>query len=1117
MANLSTLKKKIKIETSFQLITGSKMEEGNDTRLVECFIETVKFNALVDSGATVNTITPAVWSEIRKSCRTVIQNLELQPKERLKGFASRSSLEVICSFSCYVGIIKSRRTPKFAKFFVVHGSTICLMSYETAKELKLINIGISSEDAKNIQVLTVSEKVQKEFPRIPIEGVRFRVNKDAVPKQIIRYNIPKAFETSVNERLKSMERKGIIERADRDEHQVTSVSPLVLVPKGQNDFRIVVDYREVNKAIIREPYPLPSLERIWTEIPTEGDELRFTKLDLKDAFFHIELHEDVRHLTTFMTANGLMRFKRLPFGLSIAPELFQKVMEKIFLKCKGVIVYLDDILIYGAGETELQQRVNLVMEVIKKNHLTINVDKSEFSKTSVNFLGLTLDGTGILPMQAKISAIKVFKKPKDIPELRSFLGMITFISPFIKNFSEKTKVLRDLLSVKKFEWGSKQQEAFDHLKMITHDYLIKRGYFNNNDDIILYTDASPWGLGAVLSQINRESKQQRIIACASKSLTKTEEKYPQLHREALAIVWAMERFSYYLLGRKFKLKSDSKALMFMIKHKEHKDVGKRIMSRAEGWFLRLEYFDYIFEHIPGKENIADAPSRMGVSVETEDYVGRKEPQELFSVSAEINLICSQILALSDETVKETMKIDPETKLIIEWLDKETLWPNEIAKYQPFRKDFYVQNKALMKQEKLVLPKSLREQALKVAHRAHPGMSTMKYLLRQGVWWPGMDREIEDYVKKCPECQLIIKSSIPMPIVLTKLPENVWDYVSMDFSTASDKEKWKALVLTDHYSRFLIAIPMSKTDTEAVKQALVKVFQTYYVPRILKADNGPPFNSTELENWLKTEWGVKLEHSTALNPTENGLVERSMQGINKISAVARLNKRNWKEALEEYVSAYNSWPHSVTKIPPAELMFGRSIRSLLPNSKLLELKDLDGELRDRDQEAKFKRNKREDEKRGARVTELQVGDTVLLAQQKKDKADTPYKNSLHKIVQMEGAGRAFCEEVDSGKTFVRNVKHMKKYHEREVPEKLNLDTPQEAVSTATSNLTEQQKIPSTDEKADGPELQTRSSGQTKRKYKRQEYSQKHSFVTRGRKRRNSTEPDDKDNKKKKTTD
>lgn len=946
----------------------------------------------------------------------------------LKGYANSTALEVECSFSAFVGVENSGEPLQLVKFFVINGTEIPLLSFETSVKLNLLRIGLGSADSKAINFIEADHKTKPvaEFPKIPIEGVRFRVNPDAIPKQIIRYNIPKAFEIATNERLRKMESKGIIERADKDNHIVTSVSPLVLVPKGGKDFRIVVDYREVNKAIVREPYPLPSLERIWSEIPSKGGQLKFTKLDLSDAFFHIELHEDVRHLTTFMTANGLMRFRRLPFGLSCAPELFQKVMERLLINCKGVIVYLDDILIFGSDQEELNLRVSKVHDVLTKNNLTINTKKSMYNQSSIDFLGFTIDGTGILPTEAKITDIKYFQRPKDVPELRSFLGVATFISPFIQNFSHKTKPLRDLLTQAKFEWTEQHQTAFDDLKNTIENDLVKRGYFNENDKIILYTDASPWGLGAFLIQEDSISQEKRIIACASKSLTETESRYPQLHREALAIVWAMERFSYYLLGRHFTLRSDSKALMFMLKHREHRDSGKRIMSRAEGWFLRLEHFDYKFEHIAGKTNIADAPSRISKKRDDPEFDAGKEPHELCAVTSEPDSITQQFMALTNEQVCQSMNDDEEIQLVIKWLDKREKWPERILKYQAFQDEMYAQGSSLMKREKLVLPMALRNRALKIAHTSHPGTSTMKNLLRQGLWWPGIDRDIEAYVRSCPECQLVSKTSRPLPIVLTTLPENVWDYVSMDFSTASDSEKWKALVLTDHYSRFLVAVPMDKTDTETTKRVLKRIFQTYYIPKTLKADNGPPFNSTELKKWLMETYGIRIEHSTPLNPTENGLVERSMQGINKITAIARLGKKSWKDSLAEYVAAYNTWPHHSTRIPPAELMFGRAVRSTLPNLKVDQRQNADEEMRDRDRDTKFRRNTREDERRGARKSEIKIGDTVLVAQQKRDKADTPFKNSVHKVVNITGAGRVTVAETGSGRVFDRNVKHLKKF-------------------------------------------------------------------------------------------
>lgn len=223
--------------------------------------------------------------------------------------------------------------------------------------------------------------------------------------------------------------------------------------------------------------------------------------------------------------------------------------------------------------------------------------------------------------------------------------------------------------------------------------------------------------------------------------------------------------------------------------------------------------------------------------------------------------------------------------------------------------------------------------------------------------------------------------------------------------------------------------MEKTDTDAVKRVLKRLFRTYGLPSKIKRDNGPPFNSTELEDWLITKWGVKLTHITPLNPTENGQVERCMQGINKIASIAKLTRSNFNEALSEYVASYNSWPHSVTKIPPAELMFGRPVRTLLPNLKLDAPCNNDEELRDRDVVAKFTRNTREDVRRKAGDTDIGVGDLVLMMQVKKDKADTTYKNALHRVINIEGNGRVSLMDMATNRMFERNIKHLKKYIER----------------------------------------------------------------------------------------
>lgn len=243
------------------MITGSNhIQCNNDPRIADSIIGPVSFKALIDSGSTVNTVTLLVFYAIKKNGRLVIQNVCINPLEVLKGYANTKPIEVRCSFDAFVRSTDSKSSDIFSKFFVVSGTNLCLLGYETATKLNLLRIFKESMEPVDVHYsnsVNIQETVEI-FPKIPIQGIKFRTNKDVLPKhyyiKIIRYNIPIAFEQDTNCRLKKMELQGIIERADKDTDKITFVSPLVLVPKGRNDFRIVVDYRKVNKAIIREPY-----------------------------------------------------------------------------------------------------------------------------------------------------------------------------------------------------------------------------------------------------------------------------------------------------------------------------------------------------------------------------------------------------------------------------------------------------------------------------------------------------------------------------------------------------------------------------------------------------------------------------------------------------------------------------------------------------------------------------------------------------------------------------------------------------------------------------------------------------------------------------------------------
>lgn len=222
----------------------------------------------------------------------------------------------------------------------------------------------------------------------------------------------------------------------------------------------------------------------------------------------------------------------------------------------------------------------------------------------------------------------------------------------------------------------------------------------------------------------------------------------------------MEKFSYYLLGKRFTLKSDSEALKFIIEDKKHKDIGKRTMSRAGGWLLRLEHFMYTFEHVAGTDNIADPASRICVKKDDPEYCYGKEPQELFSVTANPEDIKNQYFAIKNVHIEEELRKDEQT--VIKWLNVTEKWPIDISRYQAFQKVMYVQGSFLIKEEKLVLPAALHKNVLVIAYIGHPRSSTMKHVW-QSLWWLELDTDVEYFVRSCPQCQLITRLSKPYPI------------------------------------------------------------------------------------------------------------------------------------------------------------------------------------------------------------------------------------------------------------------------------------------------------------------------------------------------------------------
>lgn len=530
----------------------------------------------------------------------------MNPPNSLRAYGG-TDIETVVTFVADIETADGLRKASREQFYVVNRAPMGLMSYETAKRLNLIRIGT------DINLVESNEL----FPKIPNLKVKLQVDRSVAPVRNCSYKIPWALQPSTQLQLDTLQRQGIIELAP---HNTEWMSTLKSVAKGsdepkrvrnkEQERRLVINMRAVNEAILRENHPMPYLEN---QLPALSGAKFFSKIDLSSAFYHVELDEESRILTAFMTAKGPMRFTRLPFGINAAPEIFQRTMEKVLEGITGIVVYLDDILIFGKTEAELESRTKEVTKRLEENCLTINQNKSIYGKTEIDFLGHRISQSGIKPAVSKIEAIANFRLPTSKSELRSFLGLVTYISTSITNLSEKTSVLRVMLQKSvKLLWTIERKKAFNALKKDIQHEILERGFFQDGAETRVYTDASPNGLGAVLVQIqlNQESNklEHRAIICISKSLTETEKRYPQTHKEALAIVWAVEKLHFYLLGREFVIYTDHEPLEFIFKKKNISD--KRAMTRAEGWALRLSCYNYKLKRVSTRENIADPLSRI---------------------------------------------------------------------------------------------------------------------------------------------------------------------------------------------------------------------------------------------------------------------------------------------------------------------------------------------------------------------------------------------------------------------------------------------------------------------------------------------------------------------------
>ena len=752
-------------------------------------------------------------------------------------------------------------------------------------------------------------------------------------------------------------------------------SAIVLVRKKDGRLRFCIDLRKLNNRMVKDAYSLPRIESILDSL---GGAQIFSTLDLKAGYWQVEMAEECKAYTAFTCGPlGFYECDTMPFGATNAPATFQRLMHDCLgeLNMNWCIVYLDDIIIFSDTKEEHLKRLEAVFQKLCAAGLKLKPSKCFFFREEIEYLGHVVSGKGISTNPKKIEAVSKWPTPKTVYDVRSFLGFVGYYRRFIKNFSRITKPIREVItglenqskrSAKKtyIEWSDAADVAFEHLKAMCVSTPIL-AYPDYQLPFTLHTDSSTDGLGAVLYQ--KQDGKLRVIAYASRSVSKAESNYPAHKLEFLALKWAVcEKFHEYLYGSKsFEVFTDNNPLTYVLTSAKLDACGQR-------WVAKLANYNFSIKYRCGVSNTeADALSRikwpealsenididngcMDTHVINAILTGAVTKSSLIeSVSCSAEVISTELDKdtgkLSDINWTKEQRLDPNLGVIIRLIESGQLTKRKLQGKDSSEVKSFLRNKKSLKLVKdvlyrksfsdnstskktlwqLVVPKLFRERALLGCHDdvGHQGILRTLSLLRERFYWPGMQEEATQHVLKCSRC---LRRKTPpqvaplQPILVTQPLELVhMDYLSLEPSKGNIEN---VLVITDHFTRYALAYPSKTQTAQATARILWDNFICHYgFPEKFISDQGRNFESDLIKELCKIA-GVKKVHTTPYHPQGNGQCERFNSTLcNMLGTLSEEEKSDWKSHLGCMTHAYNCTKHASTTYSPYYLMFGRHPR------------------------------------------------------------------------------------------------------------------------------------------------------------------------------------------------
>ena len=647
---------------------------------------------------------------------------------------------------------------------------------------------------------------------------------------------------------------------------------------------MVVDYRALNDKTKKLAYPFPSLRDQFLDL--KGATI-FTQLDLDRGYYQIPLSLNSIPLTSFVVPDGQFEFLRLPFGLTNAPRSFQKTMADMFIRISFVKIFLDDILVFSANQETHKKHLGIVMKILEENGARLNIEKSKFYQSEVEYLGIKINKDGITPTSRGSINLTNLEAPKSKRELMKHLGLINWFSPFLPNLSQRLSKITDLLKkTSKFEWNNQHKKIIEQIKteIANKPMLVFPDY---NEVFEIECDASENGIGGVIFQ------KQGIVGYYSRKLTAPETRYPINEKEALSIIAVISNFKNILYGRKLHIKTDHSNLTFLESSK---------VQRVQRWRLLLNEYDHTIEFLPGSKNsCADWLSR-----------NLSEEEEVRPITQKLKIENTNRSNLNLQTqvlLTTNQPISSSTKLLIP---------------QPKESD----NKTKFKLSDSELTKVVRRLHNDLNHpcakRMRPALSEI-YELR------GQHNLINEICETCHICQTSKKVQTRSGLFKGTSPTFApFQAVAVDLvgpfryigpTEELSHSSLNLLTIIDLCTRWVEIVVVDDTKAETVTEAfLINWIQRYPLPDRVVSDRGVQFLSSEFQKLLQSR-GIKHKATLAYNPTGNATCERIHREVNSGLRIYQGMKIDL--ALGNIQEDLRSFTHRSLNTTPLNIVFSRN--------------------------------------------------------------------------------------------------------------------------------------------------------------------------------------------------